>query len=442
MTYLAMAALAGLTLLWLTRPLWQGLSSHAARRAANVAAYEGRLAEIANEQASGLIGEAEAQTLKQELAVRLLTDANSLTADDAATSKAPAAKPLLAVLFVLVCAGLSAAWYWQAGSWELAAQVAQAPAPVKASEATQTAAASPDAAVPTDPEVEAMVSKLATRLQEQPNNPDGWAMLGRSYAVMQRYTDAAAAYAKANELVQQDPNPEWLTGEGEALGLSRNRDLLGRPAQLFEAALAIDPRYDKALWYGALAAEQGGDVRKAVGYFKQLLAGELPDEIRSVVQERLGALDPAALAALPAPAPTASAESAPPPAAINPAPSAPTVDGPRLTVEVAIRSELAQRIPANAVLFVFAKAANGPPMPLAVQRLPGAPKLPLTVTLDDSMGMLPSLKLSQFPAWTITARYSASGNVTAAAGDLEGSVQVRADDAAKPLRVTIDRVVP
>jgi cytochrome c-type biogenesis protein CcmH len=437
MTYLAMAALAALTLLWLSRPLWQGFSSHAARRAANVAAYEGRLAEIANEQASGLMAEAEAQTLKQELAVRLLTDASTLVADDASARKTPPAKPLLAAVFVLACSGLAAAWYWQAGSWELAAKVALAPAAPAPAPAPAAQAAESNSSVPTDPEVEAMVSKLATRLQEQPNNPDGWAMLGRSYAVMQRHADAAAAYAKANDLVQQDPNPEWLTGEGEALGLSRNRDLLGRPAQLFEAALAIDPRYDKALWYAALAAEQVGDNNKAAGYFKQLLAGDLPEEIRSVVQERLGALDPAALASLPAAAPEPAAAVAAPTAT----PNAAVINGPRLTIEVAIGPELAQKIPANAVLFVFAKAANGPPMPLAVQRLPGAPKLPITVTLDDSMGMLPNLKLSQFTAWTITARYSASGNVTAAAGDLEGSAQANATDAAQPIRVTIDRRV-
>ena len=422
MTYLLMAALAAMAFAWLCRPLLSRAgTSPAARRAANVAAYETRLAEIAAETTAGLITEAEATALKQELAVRLLTDAG-------AASPAPGAvappRMVFTGLFAFVCAAVAAGWYWQAGTWRTAAQVAAAP-PAAAASPTVAAVEAPTGA----PDVDQMVAQLEKKLAAEPANAEGWAMLGRSYTVMQRYRESAEAFAKANALTGADANPEWLTGEGEALGLARERDLLGRPAQLFEAALKIDPGYNKALWYGALAAEQGGDAALAKARYTTLLKGELPDEIRTAVQAKLGGVEGAA-----------------PPAAVAAAepetPAQPVAAGAiSLPVTVQIAPALAAQVPANAVLFVFAKAASGPPMPLAVQRLPAA-KLPLSLTLDDSMGMLPSLKLSQFDRWVITARYSGSGTVTAASGDLQGSITVGKAELGQPLSITIDTRLP
>jgi len=109
---------------------------------------------------------------------------------------------------------------------------------------------------------------------------------------------------------------------------------------------------------------------------------------------------------------------------------------------VALAPALAGKVPAGAILFVFAKAASGPPMPLAVQRLADA-RLPLTVTLDDSMAMAPGLKLSAFDQYVITARLSAGGSVQAQPGDLEGRAEARRATASEaPVSVTIDTVVP
>jgi cytochrome c-type biogenesis protein CcmH len=211
--------------------------------------------------------------------------------------------------------------------------------------------------------------------------------------------------------------------EGEALALARDRDLLGRPAQLFETALTLEPGYGKGLWYGALADAQAGNSTRASERLRQLLQQELPEQLRTVVQARLEALG--GMAAEPPPKTAEAASEA--------------VSG-RLVVQVTLAPALAAKVPPGATLFVFAKAAGGPPMPLAVQRLPGA-RLPVTVTLDDSMAMMPSMKLSQFERYVLTARLSATGGAQASAGDLEGSLEAsRGHDGV--LALEISRVVP
>lgn len=411
MLWLSMAALTLVAALWLTRPLWQrGGRKEMARNTANVAAYSSRLDELAADIAAGVLPADEAAAIQQEMELRLLADAQG------AATPPPSRQDrygLLVALMGIAFAAAAALWYWQAGSWRIAQQIAAAPAPGSA---------------PSNAEIEGMVAKLAARLQTQPEDAEGWSMLGRSYFVMGRHAEAAKAYEKANTLTQS-ANADWLVSEGEALAMSRERDLLGRPAQLFEAALALQADYGKALWYGSLADAQGGNFARAVLRLQALLQQDLPDDLKAMVQARLDEMRE-----LSGTAPATAAT--PPPAAAPAAPAGGTV----LTVQLALAPALAGKIPPNATLFVFAKAAQGPPMPLAVQKLPGA-KLPLAITLDDSMAMTPAMKLSQFDRYVVTARYSASGTAMATPGDLEGSIEATRAGAAQPLKLTIDRVV-
>lgn len=410
MTVLLMAALALLAAFWLTRPFWQAqLPAAQRRRAANVAAYRSRLAELQAEVAAGLLDAQQAAALQAEMEARLLSDAE--VADRVEATAPRRFGPALLLTAVFVVAG--AVWYQQAGSWRIAEQVAAGPV-------VDPAAAAPD--------VGAMVSQLEARLQAAPDDGEGWAMLGRSYFVMDRYADSAAAYGKANEL-NGSSEPRLLTNEGEALAMARDRDLLGRPQQLFEAALKLAPDDGKTLWYAGLASAQAKDYPTAQSRFEKLLAQELPEDIRLAVTARLDELR--SLQGL-APAPAAA------PAA-TPAPATAT-GGPGLLLEVRLDPALAAKQPAGAVLFVFAKAASGPPMPLAVQRLPGA-TLPLTVRLDDSMAMTPAMKLSQFQRWVVTARLSGSGGAQAQPGDLQGSLELGPEALDRPQVLVIREVV-
>ena len=129
-----------------------------------------------------------------------------------------------------------------------------------------------------------------------------------------------------------------------------------------------------------------------------------------------------------------------PPAGQNPSASEP-VDI-VLSVDVSIDPALQASLPADATLFVFAKALEGPPMPLAVHRGVVA-DLPLSIQMDDSMAMVPTAKISQFDAWTLTARISRSGDPQAKSGDLQGSLTVARDElGTSALHLLVDQVVP
>lgn len=414
LTGLVMAALFVLAAALVTRPWWRRHAETAPdRKAANVAAYRLRVGELEAETASGLIPPDEAEALRQELDARLLREAGEAAAEPAAAE----GRRLLAVVVVSALLALFAAgWYVGGGSWRLQREIA-------------TADSAPKPQM--DPQVVAMVAKLAEQLKQKPEDPEAWSMLGRSYFVMQRYAEAAQAYHEANARATA-PNVGWLTDESEALAFAGNREVSGAAADLVERALALEPGYGKALWYGGLAAAQAGRLDVARTRWQALLQQPgLPAPMRDALTERLASIDEALQGAVAAGASAEDAGAATPAAA-----------GPGLAVEVSLAPELAARVPAGATLFVFAKAESGPQMPLAVQRLPGA-KLPLSLKLDDSMAMAPQLRLSQFERYAVTARLSASGGVQAQPGDLEGRISAsRADAGGATLQLRIDHVVP
>lgn len=414
LTGLTMAALLLAAALVATRPWWRrDAAAVQDRRAANVAAYRLRLGELETELAAGLVPPDEAANLRAELDARLLREAGEAGAEPGAVDRRRLVGSLLTGL---VLAAFAAGWYLQGGSWKLQREIAKGPAPAEAT---------------VDPKIAAMVDQLAAKMKAQPDDAQGWVMLGRSYFVLQRYAESAQAYAEANARAAP-PNPEWLTDEAEALAFAGDREVSGRAAELIEQALTLAPDYGKALWYGGLASAQAGDFPTARARWQQLLQDpQLPQPMRDALVERLKTIDE--LAANPAAG--AAAPSGETNAAAVPA-------GPGLRVSVTLAPELAAKVPAGATLFVFAKAESGPQMPLAVQRLPNA-KLPLEVTLDDSMAMAPALRMSQFERYTITARLSATGGAQAQPGDLEGRVAAtRAEAGGKALELRIDRLVP
>lgn len=417
--YLSMAAMALLAAAWLSRPFWRsGGDALLRRRAANVAVYRTRLAELETELEAKLIEPATAEQMRQELGARLVQDVD-LPAEGVApavTTRRWAAVGLL----VLLLLGFSALGYWQQGSWRTQQMI-------------ETAQRNPQAGQQLA--IEDMIQRLAERLQQQPDDLDGWAMLGRSYFMLNRYAEAARAYGEANRRAAP-PDAGLLVGEGESLAMSRDRDLSGRPRELFEAALKVEPEMGKALWYAGMAAAQERDFRTARDHWQRLARQEqLPPELKQALDQRLaemaellGETSPGAVSAAAVPNPAAGESSA--------------ADGPvKLRLRVALSDELAARMPPGSTLFVFAKAAQGPPMPLAVQRLADA-RLPLEISLDDSMAMMPQMKLSLFDQWVVTARVSASGGVKAESGDWEGSRPVSRVESAQPIDLRIDRIVP
>lgn len=408
----------------MTSPWWRNqVSAAASRRRANIAAYRGRLVEIEQELAGGSLDAATAADLRSELEARLLAEASA--ADVPAQSFAARWPLVLVVIALPLFAGL---WYWQGGSWRVQEQLDHAPANPQQGQAMA---------------IETMVERLSQRLQAQPEDGEGWAMLGRSYMVLQRYAESAQAYAKANALIQP-PQADLLIAEGAALGLAHGGDLAGRPRELFQAALKLAPDHARGLWFAGQAALQVDDVAEAQTYLEKLLHQDLPEDLRAEVVARMQELNVRSGRSdrIAGTAAAGSVAAIAAPETLQPAkPDAGGAGGPVLSVTIELSPSVRPQLSKYPTLFVFAKAAQGPPMPLAVQKL-NPTQWPVKISLDDSMAMSPALRLSSFEKWIVTARLSASGTPQAQSGDWQGQVTVSREQAAQPIQIVISEQVP
>jgi cytochrome c-type biogenesis protein CcmH len=361
-----------------------------AHDSANVAIYQDQLAELQNDLDSGTLSQQQFEQAKHELERRLLQD----------VAPRPAAPPrqatpwsgIAVALLIPVMAGVM---YWKLGT----------PAALD---------------MPTDPalaqmrQVEQMLPKLERHLAEQPTDATGWKMLGKAYMALEHYPDAVRAFDKAAALTPDDA--QLLADYADALAMAQGQTLKGKPTQLLEAALKFDPDNAKALYLSGFAASEAGDAKAAAAHWNRLLQLLPPQsEDAAAVRQRLAEIGQAAT------------------------PAAPAGQNASISGTVRLSPQLASRVQPGDTLFVFARAAAGPRMPLAILRLQ-AKDLPVKFNLDDSMAMSPQMKLSNFPEVVVGARISKSGNAMPQPGDLEGT--------SKPVKVgqtgvavSIDHVV-
>jgi cytochrome c-type biogenesis protein CcmH len=286
-----------------------------------------------------------------------------------------------------------------------------------------------------DSQIAAMVDNLAQRLQSRPDDAEGWVLLARSYAALGRFADAANAYARADALIPD--NAALLADYADALAMAQDKRLAGKPAELIRRALAIDPQHRKALALAATAALEARDLDGALAYWRRLLA-QFPEgsddarQINTIVAQIESAKRDGRTVSGPADkAPLRTDQ----PAIAKQAPAGATIAG-----RVEIAPALAAKVALTDTVFIFARAVDGPRMPLAVLRVP-ARELPRQFTLDDSMGMAPGVKLSAAAAVIVEARISKSGNALPQPGDFSGrSAPVK--PGATGVTVTIDQIVP
>ena len=319
---------------------------------------------------------------------------------------------------------------------------------VGAPEALDPATLAPPPAEHTAADMDNAIAGLAAKLQQQPDDARGWALLGRAYQATNRVDESREAFKQAHEHAPDDADIAVEYAQALALAAPDHR-IQGEPRQLIEDVLKKDPKNQRALWLLGISDYQAENYASAIATWKTLLPMLAPDsdvarsvrnEIADAEARRDGRAPPE-----PEQAPAeseASAGSAPetaepaPPVAGNGATSSP-----RLTVNVALDPKLKDKIDGDATLFVFARAASGPPMPLAIQRLK-ASQLPVTVTLDDSMSMMPAMSLSKFPEVVVGARVSKSGNAMPQSGDLQTLSAPLASSRTEPVALQIDQVVP
>ncbi len=382
--FAAAAGIAALALVLVLRPLFMRRDERqVSRRVANVAVYRDELRELDADLAAGTLAREDYQRARLELEARLLEDVSA-----AEPASAPAAKRTSAWAVGLAVPLVAVAVYLVAGA---------------------PAALLPERQVPDAAQVEAMVGRLAQKMREHPEDVEGWKLLGRSYTVMGRFPEAVAAYAKAAERSPRDA--QLLADLADALAMARGQTMQGEPEKLVQRALEIDPQNLKAMALLGTGAYERKDYAGAAQIWSRMLplVPEGSEDARAISENvaearKLAAIGPAGVQGV-----------------------------------VRISPKLAAQVRPDDVLFVFARAAEGPPMPLAVLRRKAA-ELPIEFRIDDSMALAQGLKLSAFPRVVVAARISKSGSATPQPGDLQGTSAAVANDA-RGVNLTIDTVV-
>jgi cytochrome c-type biogenesis protein CcmH len=335
--------------------------------------------------------------------------ASTMSTPDEAGAAAPRRLPrrLVAAVAVFVIVVGAAGYLWR-GNYE----------GWKVGPGDEVAAAASDAQGghgASNEQIEGMVSRLTERLKENPDDADGWAMLGRTYTALGRNPEALDALRKVVALKPKDA--QALADLADAIAVTNNRSLEGEPEKLIAQAVSLDPKNVKALALAGTVAFGREDFKGAAAYWQKAVDASDPNadftrQLHTALNEarqRAGLPTFALTPGLPA-----SAAAAPSKAAEGAAAA-----GARITGRVSVADSLKDRVAPGDTVFIFARPVSGSKMPLAILRRQ-ASELPLEFTLDDSMAMSPAAKLSSSPQVIVGARISKSGNAMPQAGDLQG----------------------
>jgi cytochrome c-type biogenesis protein CcmH len=330
------------------------------------------------------------------------TDTSS--APDAETAIAPLhpKKPSYRLLGS-ICVGIAviaAAGYWWTGA---PSQMGLGAGAGEANSNANPSAGSPHAT--NFDQIAAMTDRLANRLKEQPNDAEGWAMLARSYSVLGRHPEALKAYEKAIALRKNDAT--LLADYADSLAVKNDKNLSGEPMKWVDRALKIDPKNLKALSLAGTNAFARKDYPTAVKYWGKVTEfGPADNDLVKQVEPSLA--EARELAGLPALAKKTE------PSASGTLGATGTVSG-----TVSISANMQKQVKPDDTVFIFARAAEGSRMPLAIIQKQ-VKDLPFKFALDDSTAMSPAAKISGAGKVIVGARVSKSGNATPQPGDLSG----------------------
>lgn len=443
--WVALAVLTVMALAFVFYPLFSSSRAQRQRitdrKEQNLENYRYRLAELELDRSSGRVDQSTFTTLKDELDAALLEDVglNEPAREFRAARRGDRRSMMVVAIATLVALPIVSFVLYD--RWGASDALVQA----EAMRQLQKAPASPE-------EFEERLTSLRAHLERNPDNPDGWAMLGRANMQLQRYEAAANAYQGLAQQLSGEPiaATAWgLVAQARYLASQRqwNRDIL----DAIKKAREIDPDEANALGLLGIAAYEQGNYQVAAEHWTRILQvapdypqassiangvqsayramGEpVPQKVRQLLGQNSGA---------------AASDDARGTGSLASAPQRETADS---KASIRLTVELSDELPApdpEASVFIFARAANGPPMPLAVVRLK-ASDLPATVTLDDDAAMTSQAPtLSSADSVVLGARISASGTANAGSGDLEGisdPIPVNADMGAHTL--VIDRQRP
>jgi cytochrome c-type biogenesis protein CcmH len=393
----------------LTRPLrWRGKRRKAGALSRDVDALALQLRQLAELHAAGALTD-EQFLSSRSLVERRLVDALVPQAAGE-TAAEPPARPrdslVLRLGLVAFMLAIATGGYLLVGTPDALQAGPDSRQALAGADAVAPSEAASGAHALTAQQITAMVAQLVDRLKTNPDDAQGWMMLARSQVALGQHAQALDAFARAERLRPDDAS--LLADHADALAMTQQRSLEGPPAALIKRALEIDPHDNKALALAGTAAFDRKDYKAAVRYWETLAQVE-PADGPFADQVRSGIAEARQLAGMPPPRPASAAA----PAEVD-ASGAATVTG-----TVTLAPGLAGSASPDDVLFVFARAPDGPRMPVAILRK-RVKDLPLSFTLDDSLAMSPATNLSSVSQVIVGARISRTGNAMAQDGDLQG----------------------
>jgi cytochrome c-type biogenesis protein CcmH len=401
--WVVVSCLLVLALLILMVPLVRGGSADDgdSRQQQNIKIARDKKTVLDRQLAKGEISQQEYESglLELETALALDLENNEITSRD---PKGKWAIWLVLGLVPLISTGL----YFQLGEYRIIEQ----PALAEVVESPQAEADHSNLSI------EEMVEIVRQRLAENPDDAQGWFVLGKTMMVQQKFEEAIAAFERTLELVGEEPGVMFSLAD--AIAMQHDGAMQGKPRQLVDRGLELAPNHPTGLWLAGLAAEQRQDYRSAHAAWTRLIS-LIEDDPESIleIRELINVLEQR-----------------------DPSLADSTQPVRMLTLKIDLDDSLKDLVSPMDSLFIYAKAASGPPMPLAVKRLL-AGDLPVEVSLSDSDAMMPEMKLSAFDRVIVGARISKSGNPVAQPGDLFVEVQdVDSSNPPEQLQLTIDKV--
>lgn len=378
----------------------------------NVLIAKEQIAQLEQDLADAVIEQPQFDEQKTEIERNLLSDVSETeTVASGSISRRSRiwAVSLVAVFTVLISSGL----YLKLGTPEVMQLADEGKMDVHASK--------PAAAGGAPANMEQSIAKLKARLFDNPDDLEGWFLLGRSYMSMGRYQESADAMGKVYAKVQNHAGV--ILGYADALAMANGGRLAGKPFELVQQALALEPNNATGLWLSGLAYEEQGQFKQALASFKKLKP-QLTDANSSTRVNQLIAKMESQLGL-----PSSKDE-----------PQQLAVSAGGIDVIVMASDEVMAKLSGNEMVFIYAKAMQGPQMPLAAKRI-SVKELPITIRLDDSMAMMPQMKLSGFPLVKVGARISKSGNAIAAKGDFIKEVSSVKSSGSGKVTLIVDGVV-
>ena len=290
-----------------------------------------------------------------------------------------------------------------------------------------------DAAQKPGMDMSAAIDSLRAKLDKNPNDADGWLLLGRAYESMGRNADGRQALEKAYGLAKDRPAIEIAYAEALALN-SPERRIDGKPLEMIRHALQVEPNNQDGLWLLGMSDYQQGRYAEAIASWEKIRVQLGPDS--DVLQSVTGMIADAR-----AHLPGGDAAAATLPAAGGASMPAAATSGGTLRLRVTLADALRAKAAPGDAVFVFAKAVGGPPMPVAIKRLQVS-ALPADIELGDADAMVPTMRLSNFPKVSVVARVSKSGDASPHTGELQATPVETATTNANVIAVSIDAVVP